>query len=186
MKAKSEQILELHECTRKKNFREKHNFIYYCVIVSMSAGHNDEIAKKSLLCVKEGSMKWKARARFIGIMGLLLLFHFNFTCACNLCHTIIWFNLKDNKPIPYFVVANGLGCERTSHDPLSEVRPVCCCFTNTGQSLGWVPHSHCWWSHERKHISDFKLGEGKCRHIQNEDSLTHYQCHWSQLHCPKK
>lgn len=114
----------LHKCKKKIHLKKKkHPFFCFfaIVIVSWTQWWN---CREITLCVKEGSMKWKARARFIGIMGLLLLFHFNFTCGCNLCHTIIQFNLKDNKPIPDFVIANGLGCESTSHGPLSEV-PAC-------------------------------------------------------------
>lgn len=48
---------------------EKHFTITYVTKVFQSAGHNDETAEKSLLCVKEGGMK--LNARFIGIMGLL-------------------------------------------------------------------------------------------------------------------
>lgn len=78
-------------------------------VVFQSAGHNDETTEKSCLCVKEGSMKLNARGRFIEIMGLLFWFHLDFTCSCNLCHTIkSQLTLKDNKPSPYQAAVNGL------------------------------------------------------------------------------
>lgn len=48
-------------------------------------------------------MKVSASSRFIGIMGLLLWIHLDFTCGCNLYRTILFyglqFALKETKPV---------------------------------------------------------------------------------------
>lgn len=74
---------------KDKKTDKKHAIISDVTIVFQSDGHNDETTEKSLLCVEERSMKLNASGRFIGIMGFLFWFHLDFTCGCNLCHTII-------------------------------------------------------------------------------------------------
>ncbi len=93
--------------------------------VFQSAGHNDETTEKSLLCVKEGSMKLNARGRFIGKMGVLFWFHLDFTCGCNLCHTIM---CQFTQKISQFHTAavNGLSCDTMSfllHGPVQRSGP---------------------------------------------------------------
>lgn len=75
---------------------------------------------------------WMQGSRFIGIMGLLLWFYLDFTCGCNLCHTIMCrFALKENKPIPYFATVNGVWYRVLSlASRCSKVWPVCSRLTN--------------------------------------------------------
>lgn len=87
-------------------------------------------------------MKLNARSRFIEIMGLLFSFHSDFTCSCNLCHTVrSQFTLKDNKPNPYFAAVNGLSSDTMSFSltwPCSKVLPIWSHLTNTVMCAGCI------------------------------------------------
>lgn len=164
---------------------KKHVVTANVIKASQSAGHNDETTEKSLLCVKEVSMKVNASRGFIGIMGLLSWFSLDFTRGCNLCKsTICQFTLKENKPVPNCETVNGL---RYDTCPCSKVWPVsshftssimCVCMCVYGQSLGWVCVGLIVSDQERKYILWFNLGEAQSRHIQNYGVLTHHQFHF--------
>lgn len=108
---------------------KKHVVTANVIKVSQWAGHNDETTEKSLLCVKEVSMKVNASRRFIGIMGLLSWFSLDFTHGCNLCKsTICQFTLKENKPVPNCATVNGLSYDTC---PCSKVWPASSHFTSS-------------------------------------------------------